>query len=183
MRKYIYIIIVLIAVLIIKETMTDKPKEALKVGDNIPAFKLQDQDGNWFSSTDVIGNQAAVIYFYPKDDTPGCTKEACKFRDEFEVFTDLKARVIGISSDDVVSHKKFAEKYHLPFTLLADVDKKVRKLFGVSKSVLGLLPGRVTYIVNKKGTIIYIFESQFGAQKHITEAIKSLESQPLKSPQ
>ncbi len=117
-----------------------------------------------------------MIYFYPKDDTPGCTKEACKFRDEFEVFTDLNARVIGISSDDVSSHKKFAEKYHLPFTLLADVKQEVRNLFGVPKSVLGLLPGRVSYIINKKGTIIYIFESQFGAQKHIEEAIKALKN-------
>jgi thioredoxin-dependent peroxiredoxin len=176
MRKFIYVIVVLIAVLIIKETMTSKPKEPLKVGDSIPAFKLQDQDGNWFNSEAIIGKQAAVIYFYPKDDTPGCTKEACKFRDEFEVFNDLNAKVIGISSDDVASHKKFAEKYHLPFTLLADTKKQVRKLFGVPKSTLGLLPGRVTYIVNKKGLIIYIFNSQFGAEKHIEEAIKSLKN-------
>ena len=176
MRKFIYVIIVLIAVVIIKLTMTDKPKEPLKVGDKVPAFKLQDQDGNWFNSTDVIGKQAAVVYFYPKDDTPGCTKEACKFRDEFEVFNGLNAVVIGISSDDVASHKKFAEKYHLPFTLLADTKKEVRKLFGVPKSTIGLLPGRVTYIVNKKGTIIYVFNSQFKAEKHIEEALKALKS-------
>jgi len=174
MRKFIYVLVVLIAVLIIKETMKNKPKEPLKVGDSIPAFKLQDQDGNWFNSEAIIGKQPAVIYFYPKDDTPGCTKEACKFRDEFEVFNDLNAKVIGISSDDVASHKKFAEKYHLPFTLLADTKKQVRRLFGVPKSTLGLLPGRVTYIVNKKGLIIYIFNSQFGAEKHIEEAIKAL---------
>jgi peroxiredoxin Q/BCP len=174
MRKFIYVIVVLIAVLIIKETMINKPKEPLKVGDSIPAFKLQDQDGNWFNIEAIIGKQPVVIYFYPKDDTPGCTKEACKFRDEFEVFNDLNAKVIGISSDDVASHKKFAKKYHLPFTLLADTKKQVRRLFGVPKSTLGLLPGRVTYIVNKKGLIIYIFNSQFGAEKHIEEAIKAL---------
>ncbi len=176
MRKYIYIIIVLIAAILISITMKPKDKKPLKVGDTVPAFKLQNQKGQWFNSNSVIGKQAAVIYFYPKDNTPGCTKEACKFRDEFEVFKDLNAKIIGISSDDVTSHKKFAKKYDLPFTLLADVNKKVRKLFGVPNSVLGLIPGRVTYVVNKKGIIIYIFNSQFSAQKHIAEAIKALKS-------
>ena len=174
MRKYIYVAAVLIVAFLISTTMKSKPKNPLKVGDKVPAFTLQNQNGQWIKSTDVIGKQAAVIYFYPKDETPGCTKEACKFRDEFEVFKDLKAKVIGISSDNVASHKKFAEKYHLPFTLLADINKQVRRLFGVPKSVIGLLPGRVTYVVNKKGTIIYIFNSQFGAEKHIAKAIKAL---------
>ncbi len=174
MRKYIYVIIVLIAVILISTTMKSKSKKPLKVGDIIPEFTLQNQYGQWFNSNSVIGKQPAVIYFYPKDETPGCTKEACKFRDEFEVFKKLNAKVIGISSDNVASHKKFAEKYHLPFTLLADVNKQVRKLFDVPSSVLGLLPGRVTYVVNKKGIIIYIFNSQFSAQKHISEAIKAL---------
>jgi len=174
MRKFIYIIVVLIAVIIIKMTVTNTPKQPLKVGDTIPAFSLQDQNGQWFNSDEVIGKQPVIIYFYPKDETPGCTKEACEFRDEFEVFTDLNARVIGISSDNVASHKKFAEKYHLPFTLLADVNKKVRQLFGVPKSTLGLLPGRVTYIINNKGVVIYIFNSQFKAEKHIEKAIEVL---------
>jgi len=176
MRKYIYLILVIAVAILITSLMKKEPIKPLSVGDKIPSFKLKDQNGNLFDSNTVIGVQPAVIYFYPKDDTPGCTKEACKFRDEFEVFTDLNARVIGISSDDVSSHKKFAEKYHLPFTLLADVKQEVRNLFGVPKSVLGLLPGRVSYIINKKGTIIYIFESQFGAQKHIEEAIKALKN-------
>ncbi len=179
MRKFIYIFVIIVAALLIKLTMTDKARKPLKIGDSVPEFSLKDQDGRLFNSTDVVGKQALVIYFYPKDDTPGCTKEACKFRDEFEVFTDLKAMVVGISSDDVASHKKFAEKYHLPFKLLADTDKKVRKLFGVPRSVLGLLPGRVTYIVDKKGLISYIFNSQFGAQKHIDEAIKALKANSL----
>ena len=176
MRKFIYVIIVLVVGILISTTMTSKPKAPLKVGDTIPIFSLKDQNDTLFNSADVVGKQPLVIYFYPKDDTPGCTKEACKFRDEFEVFTDLNAKVIGISSDDVASHKKFAEKYHLPFTLLADTQKQVRKLFGVPKSTLGLLPGRVTYIANSKGVIVYIFSSQFGAEKHIGEAIKALKS-------
>lgn len=154
--------------------MKSKQNKPLKVGDKVPTFTLRNQEGQWFKSNTVIGKQPAVVYFYPKDETPGCTKEACKFRDEFEVFKNLNAKVIGISSDDVASHKKFAQKYHLPFTLLADVNQQVRKLFGVPRSVLGLLPGRVTYVINKKGIIIYIFNSQFGAQKHIAEAIKAL---------
>ncbi|MCL4149760.1 UNVERIFIED_CONTAM: hypothetical protein GTU68_058623 [Idotea baltica] len=146
----------------------------LKVGDLIPEFTLKDQNNTTVNSSDFIGKNATVIYFYPKDDTPGCTKEACKFRDEYEAFTDLNAKVIGISADDVASHKNFAEKYRLPFTLLSDEDNEVRKLFGVPKSMLGLIPGRVTYITDKKGTIIHIFNSQFGAEKHITEALLKL---------
>lgn len=148
----------------------------IKVGDKIPNFTLNDQNGNPFSITDIIGKKAMVIYFYPKDDTPGCTKEACSFRDEFEIFKDLNAEVIGISSDNVASHKKFSEKYNLPFTLLADINKKVRKSFGVPKSLLGLIPGRVTYIINKDGIVIYIFNSMSAAEKHIKEAIKALKN-------
>ena len=146
----------------------------LEVGDTIPTFTLKDQNNTNFDIDTYRGKTPMVIYFYPKDDTPGCTKEACSFRDEFETFTDLNVEVIGISSDDVVSHKKFAEKYNLPFTLLADTKKKVRKLFGVPNNLLGLLPGRVTYVVNKNGIIVHIFDSQFSAEKHITEALSIL---------
>lgn len=143
----------------------------LKIGDRIPDFVLKDQNDTDFNITDFRGKQILVIYFYPKDDTPGCTTEACSFRDEYEVFTDMNVKVIGISSDDVASHKKFAEKYNLPFTLLADVDKKVRKLFGVPKSFLGMVPGRVTYIVDKEGILVHIFNSMTDAKKHISESI------------
>jgi len=146
-------------------------KMKLKVGDTVPLFTLKDQDNQEINIADYKGKKAMVIYFYPKDDTPGCTKQACKFRDEFEVFTDLNVKVIGISADDVASHKSFAEKYRLPFTLLADTDNKVRKLFGVPKNMLGLIPGRVTYIVDRTGTIIHTFNSQFGAEEHIEEAL------------
>ena len=149
----------------------------IEVGDSVPVFSLKDQDGNDFSSATFIGNSPMVIYFYPKDDTPGCVKEACAFRDAYEAFTDLQVKVVGISSDDVVSHKRFAEKYKLPFTLLADTKNEIRKLFGVPKSMLGLLPGRVTYVINSNGEVIYIFNSQFDAEKHITEALTILKQQ------
>lgn len=146
----------------------------LEVGDTIPIFTLKDQDNNDFDIDKYRGVKSMIIYFYPKDDTPGCIKEACSFRDEFEVFTDLNVEVIGISADNVASHKKFAEKYRLPFILLADTKNKVRKLFGVPSSLMGLLPGRVTYVINKNGIIAHIFNSQFGAEKHITESLSIL---------
>ncbi|MFK5957770.1 MAG: peroxiredoxin [Lutibacter sp.] len=144
----------------------------IEVGDKIPSFTLKNQDGDLFTVDNSIG-KPMVIYFYPKDDTPGCVKEACKFRDEFEDFLQLGALVIGISGDSVESHKKFKDKYNLPFILLADIDNKVRKLFGVPKSMV-FLPGRVTYVIDKSGTIQYIFNSQFGAEKHIENALKKL---------
>ncbi len=144
----------------------------LKTGDNVPAFQLQDQNGQPFDVKNELGKGPLVIYFYPKDETPGCTKEACSFRDSFTSFSDLGAKVIGISSDDVASHKQFAEKYRLPFTLLADVGGKVRKQFGVPKS-LGMT-GRVTYVVDKDGKVVHIFNSQLQATKHVTEALEAI---------
>jgi peroxiredoxin Q/BCP len=114
-----------------------------------------------------------ILYFYPKDETPGCIKEACRFRDEFQSFTDLGVPVFGISGDDSASHKKFKEKYNLPFTLLADNKNKVRKAFGVPKSLL-FLPGRVTYIIDKNGKVVYMFNSQFKAEQHIEKALEFL---------
>ena len=144
----------------------------IEVGDSVPSFELKDQNGKLFSVSNSIG-KPMVIYFYPKDDTPGCIKEACKFRDDFEKFKDINALVIGISGDSVESHKEFEEKYNLPFTLLADVNNKVGKLFGVPKSMF-FLPGRVTYVVDKDGIVQYIFNSQFGAEKHIENSLKKL---------
>ncbi len=143
----------------------------LKVGSKIPQFVLPDQDGNNININDLTGKSNLVIYFYPKDDTPGCTAEACSFRDQFVDFKETGAEVIGISSDTVASHKKFAEKHNLPFRLLSDVNKQVRKAFGVPGDMLGLLPGRVTYVVDKQGIVRHIFNSQFNAAKHVEEAI------------
>lgn len=168
----IFILIVIITIFTWNKVMSQSGK--LKVGDTVPDFVLKDQNDINFNISDFRGNQILVIYFYPKDDTPGCTTEACSFRDEFEVFTDLDVKVIGISSDNVASHKKFEEKYNLPFTLLADTDKKVRKLFGVPNSFLGMVPGRVTYIIDKEGVIVHIFNSMTDAKKHITEALSAI---------
>ncbi len=146
----------------------------IEIGSSIPAFTLNDQNGTFFDISSVLGKKNLVIYFYPKDDSPGCTKEACYFRDQFEVFKDVDAEIIGISGQSVESHKKFAEKYRLTYTLLSDEGNKVRKLFGVPTNFFGLLPGRVTYIVDKTGEVIYIFDSQINATQHVDEALKIL---------
>ena len=146
------------------------------VGDKLPSFVLKDQFGVDFDISEHIGKSAMVIYFYPKDDTPGCTKEACSFRDSYEEFTDRNILVVGISSDSVESHREFAKKYQLPFTLLSDTDNRVREMFGVKPDLMGLLPGRVTYVVDEQGRIMFMHDSQFKAQSHISEALEALQS-------
>ena len=148
---------------------------ALKVGDLISNFKSKDTHGNDFDSQNYVGQKPLVIYFYPKDNTPGCTAQACSFRDQYEDFKDLGAEVIGISSDSENSHEKFASKYKLPFILLSDSDKKIRNLFGVPSGMLGLLPGRVTYVADKNGKIVMIFDSMM-ATKHIPKALEAVKS-------
>ena len=127
---------------------------SLKIGDKLPSFSAKDTNGNIFNSQDYIGKQPLVIYFYPKDDTPGCTAQACSFRDNYQEFKDLGAEVIGISSDTVTSHLKFKSKFNLPFILLSDNDKKLRKLFGVQNNLF-IIPGRETFVIDKEGVIQY----------------------------
>jgi len=140
----------------------------------VPIISLPDQHGNLVNFDDFINKHPLVIYFYPKDDTPGCTREACGFRDQFEVFQEAGAKIFGISADSPKSHLKFAERYRLPFSLLSDQDKKVQKQFGVSSSIFGLLPGRVTFIIDREGIIRKVFNSQFQASKHVEEAVKMI---------
>ena len=144
-------------------------------GSQVPSFELKNQYGELFSSDSVVGKKNLVIYFYPKDDTPGCTKEACSFRDQFAVFADADAMIIGISAQSVESHLAFARKHRLNYLLLSDTGNQVRKLFGVPGNLFGLIPGRVTYIVDKKGEVIYIFNSQMDAEKHVDEALRILQ--------
>jgi peroxiredoxin Q/BCP len=138
-------------------------------------FTLPSQSGKVVSLRDFLGKKPVILYFYPKDDTPGCTKEACAFRERHEDFRELHAEVIGISSDSVESHRSFAAEHELPFTLLSDEGGKVRKLYGAS-STFGLIPGRVTYILDEEGVVRHIFSSQLGVEKHIEEALEALRS-------
>lgn len=145
---------------------------AIKVGDTLPNFSAKDTNGNVFDSKDYLGKQPLVIYFYPKDDTPGCTLQACSFRDNYQDFKDLGAEVIGISSDSVQSHIKFKSKFNLPFILLSDSDKKLRKLFGVQNSLF-VIPGRETFVIDKNGIILMVFNSM-SSEIHITKALSVL---------
>ena len=144
----------------------------IRIGDMIPQFSLYDQDGNLFDISTVLGRKKLVIYFYPQDGSLNCTKEACYFRDLDDVFAENDAVVIGISSQSVKSHKEFAEGNRLNFTLLSDSNSSVRKLFGVPAKFFGLIPGRVTYVADKSGKVIYIFDSQTDVQRHADEALK-----------
>lgn len=149
----------------------------IKVGDIIQDFKLKNQHDEWINISDYIGKKNLVLFFYPKDDTPGCTREACSFRDQYEDFLDSGAEVFGISGQSVESHQNFARKYNLKYNLLSDEGNVVRKLFGVPANLFGLLPGRVTYVANKKGEVKYIFNSQMQVEKHVEEALKVLKKQ------
>ncbi len=137
--------------------------------------------GDNVTLSEFLGKKNVVLYFYPKDETPGCTREACNFRDSYEELASLGAEVLGVSRQSVASHKSFANHYGLPFILLSDEDNKVRKLYGVPSS-MGLIPGRVTYIIDKKGVVRHIFSSQTQTQRHVDEAkntLKELEKEQL----
>jgi peroxiredoxin Q/BCP len=150
-----------------------RTKRKVVVGSKAPNFTLPSQMGEMVSLQDALGDRPVVLFFYPKDDTPGCTKQACAFRDDYEEFGKLDAEVIGVSSDSVESHRRFAEKHDLSFTLLSDEGGKVRKLYGVSNT-FGIFPGRVTYVIDEAGVVRCVFSSQIGAVKHVEGALKSL---------
>jgi peroxiredoxin Q/BCP len=145
----------------------------IDIGSKAPDFSLPDQKGNRVNLSDYNGKSNVVLYFYPKDESYGCTKEACSFRDNYEVFRAAGAEVIGISSDDVASHQAFAANHKLPFILLSDRDKSVSEKYGVGKS-LGVLPGRVTFVIDKQGIVRMMFSSQLSFEKHVTEALDML---------
>lgn len=150
-----------------------RSEDKVGVGSKAPDFTLPSGTGEMVSLSDFLGKKPVVLYFYPKDDTPGCTKEACAFRDEYREFEKLDAEVIGISSDSVESHRSFAARHNLPFTLLSDEGGKARKLYGVPNT-LGLVPGRVSYVIDKDGVIQHVFSSQIKTARHVEEALKCL---------
>ncbi|MDR5590897.1 peroxiredoxin [Christiangramia sp. SM2212] len=145
----------------------------MEIGEKVPQLELKDQNNDIFRFSDLIGKEAFVVYFYPKDFTPGCTKEACSFRDSYEDFKELGAEVIGISADSSKSHSKFINKYNLPYVFLSDEDKQARKAFGVKPNLLGLLPGRETFVFSKDGKLLHKFNSM-NAGRHMPEALTVL---------
>jgi len=146
----------------------------VKVGERAPDFSLPDANGKTFRLSDQRGRKPVVLYFYPKDDTPGCTREACGFRDQYEEFQQLGAEVVGVSSDSSSSHQRFASKHRLPFTLLADEAGAVRKLYGVPANLGGLIPGRVTFVIDREGIVRHVLNSQLDAKRHVAESLASL---------
>jgi peroxiredoxin Q/BCP len=152
----------------------------IDVGDKAPDFTLPSQSGDPVRLYDRIGQHVVVLYFYPKDETSGCTAEACAFRDSHEVFTDAGADVIGVSSDSVDRHARFAGKHQLPFTLLSDAGGKVRKTYRVP-ATLGVVPGRVTYVIDRTGTVRHVFNSMTNIDRHVKDAlavVRQLHAEP-----
>ena len=147
---------------------------ALSVGDRAPLVALRDADGVERRS-DQLAGQALVLFFYPKDDTPGCTMEACAFRDSYADLQALGAEVWGVSGDDASSHQRFAGKHQLPYPLLVDTGNQLRRAYGVP-AVLGLLPGRVTYVIDGQGVIRHVFNNLLDGPAHRREAIEALQA-------
>lgn len=154
-------------------------RTAVQVGDPAPDIKFPATAGEPSSLADYRGKSDVILFFYPKDNSPACTAEACSFRDSYEAFRDAGAEVIGVSSDSVWLHEKFAERNRLPFRLISDSDGFIRARYGVPKT-LGLIPGRATYVIDRDGIVRHIFSSQFQVHKHVDEALQALRG--LKDP-
>jgi len=144
------------------------------VGQPAPDWQLPDTSGQLVSLQQFRG-QWVVLYFYPKDDTPGCTAEACAFRDSYEEFQNAGAVVIGVSGDDTPSHERFKSKYNLPFTLVSDANNQLRRTYGVP-ATFGLIPGRVTYVIDPEGIVRLVFDSQFDFRAHVDKALATIKA-------
>jgi peroxiredoxin Q/BCP len=153
----------------------------LNVGDAAPDFTLLDQRGKPVRLYELTETKNVALYFYPKDATPGCTLEARAFRDAYDVFVAADTEVVGVSSDSVKSHGRFAANERLPFLLLSDRDGMVRELYGVERT-LGILPGRVTYVIGKGGVVRHVYSSQLRATQHPREALKAVNAPPPSQP-
>jgi thioredoxin-dependent peroxiredoxin len=143
----------------------------MQVGDKAHDFELAASGGKTVRLSDFRGKKTVVLYFYPKDETPGCTAEACKFRDDYEDFTAAGAEVIGVSDDSVASHESFAAKHRLPFLLVSDVGGKVRQQWGV-KTTFGIIKGRVTFVIDRDGIVRHRFDSQIRVGRHVDDALE-----------
>ncbi len=171
-RKFLSIVL---AALFLFMGMTSVSAKKIEVGDKAPDFELLSQDGKAVKLSDYAGKNV-VLYFYPKDDTGFCKKQACAFRDSYDVFTDAGAEVLGVSGDSVESHKEFATKRKLPFTLLSDEKNKVAKSYGVKKMFGVIMLGRVTFVIDKEGTVRYRFSKLLEHQGHVDKALEVLKT-------
>jgi peroxiredoxin Q/BCP len=156
--------------------MTPAPRTSqIGVGEAAPDFTLTDQRGQSVNLRELLRGRCVVLYFYPKDDTPGCTVEACSFRDQYEVLREAGAEVVGVSSDDQRAHEAFVAKYNLPFVLLSDPGGSVRAAYGI-KRTLGLIDGRVTFVIDREGVVRHAFSSQIRPKKHVEESLRIVRS-------
>jgi peroxiredoxin Q/BCP len=154
----------------------------VSIGNRAPSFSLPSESGETVDIGDYIGKRPVVLFFYPKDNTVVCTKEACAFRDSYAEFREIDgAEVFGISTDPVESHRRFSSEYRLPFRLLSDEKGAVREIYGVPRT-LGIFPGRVTYVIDRDGKVIHIISSQLDYKKHVVEAIKALKARNSEKP-
>jgi thioredoxin-dependent peroxiredoxin len=172
-KSMLVFLTLLIASVMLSARVKADTNAVVQVGDQAPDFTLSAQDGKPVALKDFLGKKSVVLYFYPKDKTSVCTKEACLFRDSYSTFTDAGAEVLGVSSDTEKSHEEFAQEQHLPFKLLSDPGAQVRKLYGVP-STIGMMPGRVTFVIDKGGIVRLTFNSQRDAEKHVSEALRVL---------
>jgi thioredoxin-dependent peroxiredoxin len=145
------------------------------VGQAAPDFAAPRTGAGEFRLSDLKGKSAVVLYFYPKDETPGCTAEACAFRDSYEIFVEAGAEVVGVSGDSVASHERFADHHELPFILISDKGGAIRRLYGV-KATLGVWPGRVTFVIDRDGIVRHVFSSQMDSVRHVEEALRTITS-------
>lgn len=146
----------------------------IDVGDVFPDFILSDENGEEFDLDRDFTNSYLVLYFYPKDETPGCTKQACYFKDFYEDFKEFDCEIIGLSSDNKNSHEKFKNNYSLPFKLLSDKNSRLRKKLKLPKDFFGLSPGRITFLINKNKKILFIHRSSLNMKSHINSVLKYL---------
>jgi peroxiredoxin Q/BCP len=154
---------------------------SIRAGDTAPDFTLLDQRGKPVRLHELTAKKNVALYFYPKDSTPGCTLEARSFRDAYDVFTAADTEVIGVSSDSVKSHERFAANERLPFLLLSDRNGAVRELYGVERT-LGILPGRVTFVIGRGGVVRHVYSSQLRATRHTREALQAINAPPPSPP-
>jgi peroxiredoxin Q/BCP len=149
------------------------------VGDRAPEFTLPGPGGRAVSLAELLRGGTVVLYFYPKDQTPGCTMEACAFRDDIDAFGAAGAQVVGISRDDEASHARFATKHKLPFLLLSDTTGETHARYGVTKK-LGFIPDRMTFVIDREGIVRHVFQSMLRMRAHVDESLATVRR--LRSP-
>ncbi len=170
----VFLLTLMLSFVIGTSAITQSDQKTLVVGDTMPSFSLTDQDGKTFNSTDYVGKSILVIYFYPKDESMVCTKEACSFRDSFDEFTKAGAKVIGINGGTVASHKEFRDHYKLPFILLSDPDNKVYHRFGIKNTMF--MTGRETLVIDLHGKIAFTYQAMMQGKKHADDALAFIKS-------